>query len=644
MRKVMFYKLLISTVLIAILLIIPTFVDAYSGEIDPKDYIDTPNYLQPKDDVYSGNIFVSNSVGSNYSLYYTSIELTESKYNEIVVTRRDEKNETIKKAKTEYEQFVAEAKLKIDKAEAEYEAIKNDSSKTEEEKKEAKEAYSKLVREYNTKNDELYSSYEEKVEQAKQKYYSYLPFSDNNWIQSSNKEVQIDVSKYAGDIYLILWVKLVNSEGTYYDYGMYSVNVPKNITLSLDKTTAEIKAGNTLQLEPTTSSNESITWTSDNEKIATVNSSGLVSGVAEGVATITAEVEGQKATCVVTVKKSTEQNEEDNGLKWTDFSSARITLKSEKYGELSAKYFVIVKGVNLLGKSEEFHDRYQMFVTTDKNYTPELEKEEGYKINDWIGVNSNKAPSLYDTSKELGIYITPEIYQQAGEKLYVWIREKQYNSNNSKFEYKYQMKAVEINRVPQWPLGTRISGFFTYEETSLILYDYYEAGNKTIKYKIGKITDKSILRSIKNGESGCLSELMKYAKNASNGYSGTAKTGQTDEIVSKLNLSNDEYYYVYMELDTENGKYYHIEDVSLYQAKYLSGINKWYLYNYLDQEFVWNLGEEPQQDNNTTVDNTISKDIIPNTGKTLAFSLLVIGVSTLGILGYKKMKEYYFIK
>ncbi len=124
----------------------------------------------------------------------------------------------------------------------------------------------------------------------------------------------------------------------------------------------------------------------------------------------------------------------------------------------------------------------------------------------------------------------------------------------------------------------------------------------------------------------------------------SSKTGQTDEIVSKLNLSDDEYYYVYMELDTENGKYYPIEDVSLCQAQYLSTINKWYLYNYLDKEFVWNLGEKPQEDNNTTVDNTISKNVIPNTGKTLIISLSCNRIATLGIFGYRKMKEYYFIK
>lgn len=324
MKKI---KLLVGVVLIIILLIIPSFVDAYSGEIDPKYYMSLPGHLFLDDNAYSGKIAVNSAAGSNYNLYYQMIELTESEFNEIN-NKENEYKETVTITQEEVNKTAAEEKLKIDKAKEECDAIINDSTKTEEEKAEAKEAYRELANEYNIKIKELKSKLNETKEQAKQKYYSYLPFSDNNWTKSTNREVKIDVSKNSGNIYFILWAKLVNSEGTYYNYGMYSVNIPKNVTLSLDKTTAEIKVGNTLQLKPTTSSNKSITWTSDNENVATVNSSGLVSGLAEGVATITAEVEGQKATCVVTVKKTIEQNEEDDGLKWTDFSSARITLES----------------------------------------------------------------------------------------------------------------------------------------------------------------------------------------------------------------------------------------------------------------------------------------------------------------------------
>lgn len=327
MRKIIPCKLLASVVLLALLLIIPTFVDAYSGEIDPKNYISLPVYLNSKDGIINSTIYISSSAGNSYNLYYKVMELKESEFNEINM-KKNEYEETVASAQDEAKKIAAEEKLKVDKAKEECDAIENDSTKTEEEKAEARKAYNKAIDEYNAKAKELNSMVDEKDKQAKQKYYSYLPFSDDNWTQTTDKKMKINTSDFSEKAHFILWAKLSNSEGTYYEYRMYSIDVPKNVTLSLDKTTAEIKVGNTLQLKPTTSSNKSITWTSDNENIATVDSSGLVSGVAEGVATITAEVEGQKATCVVTVKKSTEQNEEDYGLKWTDFSSARITLES----------------------------------------------------------------------------------------------------------------------------------------------------------------------------------------------------------------------------------------------------------------------------------------------------------------------------
>lgn len=59
-------------------------------------------------------------------------------------------------------------------------------------------------------------------------------------------------------------------------------------------------------LNPANASNKTIKWTSSNTKVATVSSTGLVKGVGEGSATITAAAQdgsGKKATCAVTVKR-----------------------------------------------------------------------------------------------------------------------------------------------------------------------------------------------------------------------------------------------------------------------------------------------------------------------------------------------------
>ena len=81
--------------------------------------------------------------------------------------------------------------------------------------------------------------------------------------------------------------------------------------VKLDKTTLSLKVNKTYTLKatvaPTDASNKNVTWKSSNEKVAKVSSSGVVTAVAEGKATITVTTkDGSKtATCEVTVIKDT---------------------------------------------------------------------------------------------------------------------------------------------------------------------------------------------------------------------------------------------------------------------------------------------------------------------------------------------------
>lgn len=72
-------------------------------------------------------------------------------------------------------------------------------------------------------------------------------------------------------------------------------------SVSLDKTSASIEAGNTTTLTATASGD--VTWSSNNESVATV-SGGVVTAVAAGNATITATCGTATATCSVTVVAS----------------------------------------------------------------------------------------------------------------------------------------------------------------------------------------------------------------------------------------------------------------------------------------------------------------------------------------------------
>lgn len=94
----------------------------------------------------------------------------------------------------------------------------------------------------------------------------------------------------------------------------------------LDKSTATIKVEETLQLVATIIPNDadvsSISWQSSSNTVATVTSSGAVTGIGEGTCTVTASVDGKVAVCVITVKKKAPDlknlyNELSNKYGWT---------------------------------------------------------------------------------------------------------------------------------------------------------------------------------------------------------------------------------------------------------------------------------------------------------------------------------------
>ena len=78
-------------------------------------------------------------------------------------------------------------------------------------------------------------------------------------------------------------------------------------SVSLDKTSVSLNVGESVTLaatvKPDNATNKTVSWSSSNASVASVDASGKVSAVAEGTATITAKAGDKSATCSVTVTK-----------------------------------------------------------------------------------------------------------------------------------------------------------------------------------------------------------------------------------------------------------------------------------------------------------------------------------------------------
>ena len=598
--------LLLTLMLIAIV----GTVSAHSVDLDPESLISFPFIVSEG----KGTITVKSSV-TNYTLYYQNVEISNATYDEINTIKKNGKAElsTIERQMNSLKEEYNNLKTIKDEKYTTYQnAISNNLTeeqinvaKTEYET--ANTNYTNKVKEYNTKVDE----YNAKVSQINNQVKDKLPmYNDSNWTKTTDGSFKVNLTQFSGKKSFSIWAKLVTGTNTYYDQEIYSMKGTKPTEVSvtsgsLNKSTLDIKVGETATLtatiNPTNATNKNVTWESDNTQIATVDTAGKVTAIKEGTAKITVKTKdgNHTATCIVTVSKN-------DGIVWTDPSNIKFTVTED--------FYLKVTGLKEDGK-------YYGFISNGK-IAPTV-PDTGWIENENLPVTNKPGFSI---SKYL---------EKSGD-IYVWIYETQIVKNVR--QNKCIIEAQKIERPALKKIGTRMKCYFLNEETSTHLFEAYNYENaRKINVKIGKVTDKSILRAIKNGETDCLQKLLDYAKNADSIYTGTVPLGRSESITNKLNLVNDEYYYVYMVLDDENGKYFPVEDVSLYQALTYEkdGKTSKNLFDYLNDNFKWNLGND-----DTTIDNTTATGKLPQTGASIVIYVAITLVIIAGVIFAIKYKKY----
>ena len=101
-----------------------------------------------------------------------------------------------------------------------------------------------------------------------------------------------------------------------------------DVTLKIDKETANVVCGKTLTLKATlTGSSEKITWKTSDKKVATVDANGKISAKMAGAVTVTASAAGKSVECKVTVLYKDVTKSKDFWFAPTNYLTAKGVVK-----------------------------------------------------------------------------------------------------------------------------------------------------------------------------------------------------------------------------------------------------------------------------------------------------------------------------
>ncbi len=342
--------------------------------------------------------------------------------------------------------------------------------------------------------------------------------------------------------------------------------------------------------------------------------------------------------------KSSRAGSESEEEEWTDFSKAKFELKKNAGSD------AVIEISNVTPKEGSYY-----FLLINNNDAKPNITGSIFDYPNKIGLSYNKDTNKFKTGVTVGDEVTKNV--ELNQDLYVTVIEQVSGGKENVVSY-----GNKLDRYEEPKYHDAFSSTFMTSEADQIVtsFTHSEKNDRKMQLKVGKITDNSILQKIKNEDSSGFSDLLNYAK-ADNGIydeivdaiknSSYALEYDTSLGKSKLinldGIQNNEYYYLYIKTDDENGKYISNEAVTFAQAK-VSTI--WRLLFYGTADFEWadfgNVNTNTIKDNTVKdddgKDDTVANEKIPQTGANVfaitLYGAIVVSIGAISYIGYKKNK------
>lgn len=578
-------KIVLGMLVLIVVLMLQASVRVEATVTLDSRYIDMPSQINKGE----GTIHLSSEVTGGYSLYYQYIMTTKAVADNIK-TKVDE----IEKYQEKQEKDLKEEQAKLAQLEKDTQAIVDDATKTDEEKQEAINKYSTAAEKFNTNVENYKTTLQQKSDAITGSIPSY---NDSKWVQTNDGKIKVDLSQYSGQVYMVLWAKLVYGGKTYYNTNIYSTEVEQEITITLDKKEASVEMGKTLNLKATTNKEATITWSSNNTSVATVNANGVVTPVKEGVATITATINGTSANCTVTVTKASATPDVVEG----DFSKVTYTATTTGYDKLSIELKNFKPVQNAI---------YEIYISKNKNEKPVMGDNTVA-----VGLHNGKYMAYYSGQK------AQKILEEAGTNYIYLIQRK---------EGKEEVVASNIEmKYPTLPeVGKRMDLFLQDNTITAFANKIAMTTSRTVTYKIGKVSSNDVLKAFKNeSESVAFNKLLQYAKSAQYVKTGTMKAEDLNyNIAANLQLDQNAYYFVYLVADDENGKYHELEDVGIYRPNGAKSPLVHFAYSSIK------IGDE------------VLPSVLPQTGLSYTIIITMITITAIGVIAFMRYRSYRDVK